>query len=438
MGEVPEGANSSGTGHPWPDLTAASRPIEVDASGRHFVDGFGRPFFWLGDTAWPLIAQYTRDEAERYLGDRSRKGFNVVQCVVAWGGGSGFEQSAPGPNYAGELPWLDGPAKPNPAYFDHVDCLLAYAAERGIILALLPTWGYYVNNARAIDVSSARAYGRWLGDRYRGQPNIVWVNGGDRLPTGFEEVYRALARGLLEGDHGAHLITYHPCGWRSSSQFFHQEDWLDFNMIQTWTEWAKIHPAVVADGLLWPRKPVVLAEPAYENGPEYPQGPITSLIVRREAWWAFMGGGFFTYGQDRMWRMGPGWDSTFDTPGAIQMGVFREIATSRGWWRMSPDQGLFASGVGSERLLNTALRSVDGDCAMLYLSSQCHTLVHLDKIATRQVRATLVDPRGGEARNAGIFATGNLGEGDFPEARTQWFSVPVHWEDAVLILDAVG
>jgi hypothetical protein len=418
-------------------LAATSRPIRVAASGHHFVDGWGEPFFWLGDTAWPLIGQYTRDEAERYLVDRSNKGFSVVQCVLAWGGGSGFEQAQPGPNCAGELPWIEGPARPNPAYFDRVDRLLEYAAQRGIILALLPTWGYYVNDARAIDVSNAQAYGRWLGDRFRDRPNLIWVNGGDRVPTGFEDVYRALARGLREGDGGAHLITYHPCGWRSSSQFFHGEDWLDFNMIQTWTEWAKIHPAVLADGLLTPRKPVVLAEPAYENGPEYPQGPITPLIIRRQAFWAFTGGGGFTYGQDRMWRMGPGWDETFDTIGAIQMGVFRRIATSRRWWRMSPDQGLFASGIGSERTLNTALRSIDGDCALLYLSSQCHVLVHLDKIATREVTATFVDPRSGEERSAGVYATGNLAGRVFPEARTQWFTVPGHWEDAVLLLDAV-
>ena len=144
---------------------------------------------------------------------------------------------------------------------------------------------------------------------------MVWVNGGDRTPTGFEDVFRELARGLREGDGGAHLITYHPCGWRSSAQFFHGEDWLDFNMIETWTEWSKIYPAVLADHLRAPRKPVVLGEGAYENGPEYPQGPITPLVVRRQAWWTVMAGGFHTYGQNQMWRMEPGWDQTFDTPG---------------------------------------------------------------------------------------------------------------------------
>ena len=87
-------------------------------------------------------------------------------------------------------------------------------------------------------------YGRWLGARYHGAPNVIWVNGGDRIADRLRGRVRALARGLREGDGGAHLITYHPCGWRSRAQYFHDDDWLDFNMIQTWTEWSKIHPAV--------------------------------------------------------------------------------------------------------------------------------------------------------------------------------------------------
>ena len=56
------------------------------------------------------------------------------------------------------------------------------------MLAMLPTWGYYVNEATSFDAESAFAYGRWLGERYRDAPNVVWVNGGDRVPTGHEDV----------------------------------------------------------------------------------------------------------------------------------------------------------------------------------------------------------------------------------------------------------
>jgi hypothetical protein len=411
-------------------------PLRAAPGTRHFEDAEGRPWFWLGDTAWPLFVQYGTDDAEKYLADRGGRGFSVIQGVLAWGGGTSYEARTPFANAAGELPWIDNdPARPNDAYFRHVDHLLDVAGAHGLVLAMLPAWGYYVVDVPVLAPESARAYGEWLGRRYRDRPNVIWVNGGDRIPTGHEDTYRALAAGLRAGDGGAHLITYHPCGWRSSAQFFHDEDWLDFNMIQTWTEWAKVYPAVAADSLRLPIKPVVLGEGAYEDGPEYPQGPITPLVVRRQAWWALMAGGFFTFGQNQMWRMEPGWTAAFDTPAARQMTIFRDIVTSRRWWELLPDQGLFAAGVGSERTLNAAMRAADGSCAILYLSSQCQAQVHLDKIATRWVRATFVNPATGETREAGRYETGNLTGALFPESRAAWFAVPGFWEDAVLILD---
>lgn len=410
-------------------------PIRISANGRYFINADGQPFFWLGDTAWPLFTQYAAAEAERYLENRAQKGFTVIQGVLAWGNGTGFETAQPGPNATGHRPWIDTPANPDPVFFEQVDHLLDTAERLGLVLAMLPTWGYYVMDTHVFDEESARIYGRFLGERYRTRPNVIWVSGGDRIPTGRENVYRALARGLREGDAGSHLITYHPCGWRSSAQFFHTEDWLDFNMIETWTAWPQVYHAVLADTWLTPIKPVVLGEGAYENGTEYPLGPITPLIVRRQAWWTFMAGGYVTYGQDQMWRMEPGWNTTFDTPGAFQMGIFRQIATSRSWTERIPDQGMYNSGVSSERTLNTAVRGQDSTWAMLYLASQDHVSVNLDKILTRNVRCTWVNPATGERREAGVYPTGNQTGAIFPTGSPQWFSVPGHWEDAVLLLD---
>ncbi|MBP7053180.1 MAG: DUF4038 domain-containing protein [Phycisphaerae bacterium] len=413
-------------------------PIKVSPNGRYFVDRKGQPFFWLGDTAWPLFVKYSKDQAEAYLKNRSAKGFTVIQGVLGWSQGSGAESRSPGANPNGDKPWIDDdPARPNDAFFRHVDYLVEFAQQQGLVLAMLPTWGYYVNDTQVINMKNARTYGRWLGARYRSAPNIVWVNGGDRVATGFEEVWRELARGLREGDGGAHLITYHPCGWRSSSQYFHTDDWLDFNMIETWTAWPKIHPAVLADVVRTPVKPVVLGEPAYENGPEYPLGPITPLIVRRQAWWTVMAGGFFTYGQDQMWRMQDGWDKTFDTPGAAHVCKMKEIMASLPWWEFTPDQSVFDSGVSSEQTLNTAMRSTHGDRVLVYLSSQCTVFVHLDKIATARAKATLIHPTTGERRDAGTYRTGNLNNRTFPDGQTQFFSTPGHWEDALLLLEAV-
>ena len=53
------------------------------SDNRHFiVKADGEPFFYLGDTAWELFHRLNREEADRYLRDRARKGFTVIQAVA--------------------------------------------------------------------------------------------------------------------------------------------------------------------------------------------------------------------------------------------------------------------------------------------------------------------------------------------------------------------
>ena len=55
---------------------AADRPgvlprLKVSENRRFLVTAEGRPFFWLGDTAWELFHRLNREEAERYLARRA-------------------------------------------------------------------------------------------------------------------------------------------------------------------------------------------------------------------------------------------------------------------------------------------------------------------------------------------------------------------------------
>jgi hypothetical protein len=148
-----------------------------------------------------------------------------------------------------------------------------------------------------------------------------------------------------------------------------------------------------------------------------------------------MAGGFHTYGQNQMWRMEPGWDQTFDTPGAAQVCLMKRILTELPWQHLIPDQGLFATGIGSERALNAAMRSSDGRRALLYISSPTTVFLHLDKIEAKNAKATWISPVTGERKDAGTFATGNLTGSTFPNGQTQFFKTPGFWEDALLLLE---
>ena len=64
---------------------ANARPrlaCDVSDNRRFLVTADGRPFFWLGDTAWELFHRLTREDAVRYLDNRARLRFTVIQAVA--------------------------------------------------------------------------------------------------------------------------------------------------------------------------------------------------------------------------------------------------------------------------------------------------------------------------------------------------------------------
>src|SRR6187455_945259 len=56
--------------------------LSVSDNKRYLVTKDGKPFFWLGDTAWELFHRLTREEADKYLKNRADNGFTVIQAVA--------------------------------------------------------------------------------------------------------------------------------------------------------------------------------------------------------------------------------------------------------------------------------------------------------------------------------------------------------------------
>ncbi len=211
------------------------RKLRVSDNHRFLVHEDGEPFFYLGDTAWELFHRLDREDAALLLQDRAAKRFTVIQAVVL-----AEYEGLTVPNAYGHLPLLDNdPTRPNEAYFEHVDAIVAQAEALGLTIGMLPTWGDKWNKKWGVGPeiftpANALTYGRWLGARYAEAP-IIWILGGDRPVESdlHREVVRAMAQGLDEGDGGAHLMSFHPNGGRTSSEWWQNEDWLDFNMLQS-------------------------------------------------------------------------------------------------------------------------------------------------------------------------------------------------------------
>jgi hypothetical protein len=271
--------------------------------------------------------------------------------------------------------------------------------------------------------ANAQQYGEFLGKRF-GRKGIIWVLGGDRTATGFEDTWRALARGVAIGvagkeDYNAVMMTFHPRGGETSSAWFHDDPWLDFNMHQTGhglgdkvESWSRIR----RDYERTPVKPVLDGEPLYEDHPlafrarEF--GYSLDAHVRQRAYWSvFSGSCGHTYGNHSVWQMyAPGrkpingpllyWDEAIHRPGAAQMQYVRALIESRPYFSRVPDQSLVKDALdGNDRIVATR-----GDgYAFIYSAQGRKFTVDFDKLRAPKLQAWWYNPRTGRSEDAGTF-----------------------------------
>ena len=471
-----------GGGGAWPEPGPAPR-LKVSENGRFLVKEDGTPFFWLGDTAWELFHRLDLEESERYLRDRAEKGFTVIQAVVlAEFGGLTV------PNANGDLPLIDrDPTRPNERYFEHVDAVVEAASRLGVYIGMLPTWGDKWNRKwgegpEIFTPENAEVYGEYLGRRYRDKP-VVWILGGDRPPENEQHlaIVRAMAAGLRRGDEGRHLFTYHPSGGQSSAMWFHEDDWLSFNMIQSghWTRNNANYIMIAADYARTPTKPCLDGEPCYEQiAVQFKPalGRFDDLDVRKAAYWAvFAGAHGHTYGANGIFQFyvpsRPAefdavvpWQEALSFPGAGQMRHLRALMESRPFLTRVPDQSLIVTlsqdtthgdvtlgpeGEGHELGPRTAAtsesevpgvtteaqgsrhvqatRDASGCYAMIYIPASGQTVaVDSSRLSGKALKAWWYNPRTGEAEAVcGQFAVGGRLE----------FTSPAGGPDWVLVLD---
>lgn len=444
-------AGKSADGVAWwrgPAVDFLHGPLRVSQNHRFLVHSDGTPFFYLGDTSWELFHRLTREEAERYMENRRRKGFTVIQAVaLAEFDGLGT------PNAYGDKPLVDDdPTKPNEAYFKHIDYITGVAASKGMYIGLLPTWGDKVikmwgQGPVIFNENNARIYGRYLGTRYRDTPNIIWILGGDRPADKLEGIWRAMAAGITEGDGGKHLKTYHPMGGRSSAEWFQTDAWLDFNMLQSGHAARDIenYKSIGRDYALSPIKPTLDGEPRYEDHPvdwKPENGYFNDYDVRQAAYWAlFAGAHGHTYGCHDIWQFyAPNrqpissahafWYDALDLPGAAQMLYVRRLIESRPLLLRVPDQSILDGDVLAGADHQQATRAADGSYLFVYTPTGRPVTVKMDKIAGAKVRASWYDPRTGAVTAIGDY--GNRG------IRTFTPSSQGRGNDWVLVLDDVS
>jgi hypothetical protein len=286
-----------------------------------------------------------------------------------------------------------------------------------MLVLLVPAYFGYSGDGwydviEANGVRRMEQYGRYVGERYAGCRNIVWVIGGDRTPKD-TATGDALARGILAADPKA-LITAHADSDSPVDRIWGRYSWLALNSLFTYKG-------------VWPRavalrtrsaKPFFLIESAYENDGWNPQTPTR---MRTQAYQAILGGATGNvFGNNPIWHFdGPGccssvefpttWQNALGLQGSKSMSILRRIFSSYPWYAMTPDTGdtFVTAGVSSELDRVAASVANDRSFAMAFVPSSRTIRLDLGRLRGPD-ELIWIDPTDGARHRVASSATGRV------------------------------
>jgi hypothetical protein len=367
-------------------------PLRKSANGRYLVDQSGKPFLIAGDAPQSLIVNLSESDADAYFADRAAHAFNTVWinllCDTYTAG------RADGTTYDGIAPFATAGdlATPNESYFSRADHMIALAAKYGLNVMLDPAeTGGWLSTLVSNGVTKSRSYGQYVGRRYVGFDNIVWMSGNDFQSwrtAGDDAAVSAVASGIRDMD-TRHIHTIELDYNTSSST--DDPTWLPIIALDAAYTYYPTYAQVLKSYNRASPLPIFLVEGVYEFESNVQAHQATTATLRRQEYWTLLSGATGQlYGNHYTWTFASGWKGMLDSPGALQMPYVKAVFGSRAWQDLVPDQnhGVVTAGYGTATSTGhvddsdyvTAARTPDGALVMAYMPTTRAITVDMTKL----------------------------------------------------------
>jgi len=423
-GILPAGAPAS-TATPVP--AAYVFPLKVSAGNRFLVDQNEAPFLMVGDAPQAMIGNLSPRDAAYFIADRAQYGINALWINLLCD--SYTACNADGTTFDGIAPFTTPGdlATPNPLYFDRAAQIVKLAAAKGMVVFLDPIeTGGWLGTLESNGTAKARAYGRYLGTRFKNNPNIVWLSGNDFQSwqnTTDNALVAAVAEGIQTTDSN-HLHTVELNYYVSAS--LDDPTWRRIGSIDAVYTYRPTYAKEIQEYRRSNYKPTFLVEANYEfeqNGGT--DGGSTLNLRHQEYWTALSGTTGQLYGSHYSWTLTGDWKSNLDTIGIRQLSLMRGLFAGLAWYDLVPDRDhrVLVKGYGKFSTTDsididsyaTAAATPDGMLAVAYMPSVRKMTIDMAKFAG-PVTAQWFDPS-----NA---ALATIAGSPFANSGTQAFAPP--------------
>lgn len=322
-----------------PALTVSSTHLTAD----------GRPFFWLGDTAWNAAWRGTADDFALYCRTRAAQGFTVTQIHATKTKG----EDTPLPAH-GHAPFMND--TPNDAYWHTLRERIMTANANGLYVLLVGVGR--PQNDTYTDAMCGPRFAAYLVQLLK-DVQVILAPSMDRP---HEPVNVSMAKHLRDAGWTG-LLTQHPNTSWPANLAYHQEPASDFTALQSGHHGGNIAKAYDA-AVTWTRdlraappvRPVINTEAMYDGRGDDSGGGWRGADARRLAYLSLLAGSAgYTYGAGEkgakvahatggIWGFTTDatrfdyWQKALHWPSARAMTVFKSIFTALPWPHLAPAQ----------------------------------------------------------------------------------------------------
>jgi uncharacterized protein DUF4038/collagenase-like protein with putative collagen-binding domain len=425
-----------------PEHPPPAHPLKADPTGRYLIDQNNVPFMMIGDSPQSLIGDVSLADAAIYFANRKANGFNTVWINLLCRAYT--HCSANGTTFDGIAPFTTAGnlSTPNEAYFQRVDAMINLAAQYDLLVLLDPIeTGGWLPTLRSNGLTKARAYGQYLGTRYRSFDNIIWMSGNDFQSwrtSSDDALVLAVANGIRDTDN-RHIHTVELDFPTSGS--LDDANWRPIVHLNAAYTYNATYSEVLKQYNQPNPVPVFMVEANYEFEQNIADRGDPDVLRLQEYWTMLSGATGQLYGSFYTDVVPSDWLDNLDTPGVQQFGIMTRLFSQYRWYGLVPDQthAIVTSGYGTyttnypfqDNDYVTAAALADGSLVLAYLPQRNTITVDMSKLAS-SVTAKWFDPTNG--------ATRVIAGSPFANSGSRQFSPPGNnsdgFRDWLLILEA--
>jgi len=415
----------------------ASGLLHVSSSKRYLADANEHPVYLVGDTAWCLVPGLTVSDATGYFHTRASEGFNAVlmDANVQLGaspvgapergpadvnGNEPFNGKLSGGDYdVSTVPAVGDTTSTAGKYWANVDAIITAAEQNGIqiIFDVYDNYNpWFGNGSSPNSMANLSAYGQFLGKRYVGFDNIIWMIGNDyNESTQGDANFAAVIDGIRQFDtrHIGWAIDQYGSGYNNTG--LRADFTIDSIYEYSRGPWRSEYLAQYNRSDFGP---VINIESGYENNTAIGATPADV----REEHYSFLlsGAAGDTYGNEFVWPFANSWQdwqAALTSQGSHEVTYFVQLVNAIPWTDLIPDQNATVfQGLGSPEDYCGAYTS-DGKLAVAYHPSTGKTSqgfdVDLGHFAG-SVTARWYDPTAGTYTAIGTFTNSGMHTFDSP------------------------